>query len=160
MKVVFLDIDGVLNKITDPRTFLPSCVEALNLITDTTGAVIVLHSTWRYAFTLEQMQEYLVNAGVTGSLIDMASVPDFEKLDSGILVFPEGTSPHKHERPGSIQMWLDHHPGEVESFVILDDDPNMEHLKEFHIQTSGAPGGSPLNEEDAARAIAMLGAIT
>jgi HAD domain in Swiss Army Knife RNA repair proteins len=54
MKVVFLDIDGVLNskKTLNPRNFPyvvdPKLLRRLELLLERTGAKVVLSSTWRY----------------------------------------------------------------------------------------------------------------
>ncbi len=67
MKIIFLDIDGVLNHMYwlkkmkgvegDKKFFDPDCVRRLNTITDKTGAKIVLSSSWRIGKTKEQLKE-------------------------------------------------------------------------------------------------------
>ena len=74
MKVIFLDIDGVLNTPASIKlapifvegaptwygrhlhAFDKNCISALNKITDATKAKIVISSTWRLMF--EQAQRY------------------------------------------------------------------------------------------------------
>jgi hypothetical protein len=84
MKVVFLDLDGVLNtfedhppgahtKVKTPSgiiitvgvggDFSPDLVANLNMITDQTGAKIVVHSTWRHTYDLGELREILAKAG-------------------------------------------------------------------------------------------------
>ena len=82
MKVVLLDIDGVLNhsgcpldcpcreKAAKDADFYPSLVERLNRITDATGAQIVIASTWRVRKTVEELQAILVEGGVTAPVYD------------------------------------------------------------------------------------------
>lgn len=88
MKVIFLDVDGVLNSeewmksrrdkysMDDIHTqypfyeFSPDLVANLNKITDATGAKIVVSSTWRLGRTVEQLIELLKSVGVTGEVID------------------------------------------------------------------------------------------
>src|SRR5581483_4761430 len=127
MKVIFLDFDGVIvpahswreRKGKSERGWKP-CVDALNHITDTTGAVIVVSSTWRLGEEVIALRELLRGWGVTGSVVGKTprltvSETDFRELDRG------------HE----IQWWLDqrgNRRGDVESFVILDDDSDMAHL--------------------------------
>ena len=42
-----------------------------------------------------------------------------------------------HETRGrEIKMWLDDHAGEIEDFIILDDDADMWILKDYLIQTN------------------------
>jgi hypothetical protein len=50
--IIFLDIDGVLNRCGNPhgvgRMFEPECVHALKWAIEKTNAAIVLSSSWRY----------------------------------------------------------------------------------------------------------------
>eukprot|EP00012_Vannella_robusta_P006151 CAMPEP_0206201584 /NCGR_PEP_ID=MMETSP0166-20121206/11650_1 /ASSEMBLY_ACC=CAM_ASM_000260 /TAXON_ID=95228 /ORGANISM="Vannella robusta, Strain DIVA3 518/3/11/1/6" /LENGTH=261 /DNA_ID=CAMNT_0053620317 /DNA_START=1 /DNA_END=783 /DNA_ORIENTATION=+ len=48
MKLIFLDVDGVLNRDVTEGGFEDECVEALKYIVQKSGAKIVLSSTWRY----------------------------------------------------------------------------------------------------------------
>jgi hypothetical protein len=135
--VVFLDIDGVLNNRgcfrpgnCDPRFGRnpdPFCVDALNYITETTGAKIVVSSTWRIS-GLEHMRETMRRWGVTGEVMDIT--PRLETRNGDIwLSAPRGTE---------IQAWLadsDNPP-----FVILDDDSDMEHLSDRLVQTNFEQG--------------------
>lgn len=118
MKVIFLDIDGVLNsgnyikrldgQFDDPQYQMdPVAVARLNTITRLTGASIVVSSTWRLAFKHSAdpvgqcqrcMSAYKIEApviGITGEL-------------------PGG-------RKEEIREWLSEH-SDVDAFVILDDD--------------------------------------
>ena len=66
MRIIFLDIDGVLNSELwykevkyanlEEKHFSPALVENLNTITDQTGAKIVVSSSWRKNKTLEQLK--------------------------------------------------------------------------------------------------------
>ena len=154
MKVIFLDIDGVLvNRESLKRggglraKAWPSCVAALNTITDSTGAAIVVSSTWRYYFDLYGMGDKLKSWGVKGEVI--GATEDLSRK-SGVLY-------EAIQRGDEIQSWLDgalFHIGEdVESFVILDDDSDMKHLLPNLIATKFESG---LTMEDAAKAISLL----
>lgn len=66
MKIIFLDIDGVLNnqvdeersviKIDHPDDFISErCVTLLNELIENTGAKVVVSSTWRIGKTVEQL---------------------------------------------------------------------------------------------------------
>ena len=50
MKIIFLDIDGVLNQTGNAASlpFDPNCVMYLNHVIKETGAHIVISSAWRY----------------------------------------------------------------------------------------------------------------
>lgn len=121
MKILFLDIDGVLNS----RQFFlkvagqnllpddkidPDMVARLNQITDATGAHIVVSSTWRYAYqnNLSGLQSMLKRHGVTGLVIGM-------------------TNTDNHARGLQIKQWLDWHAN-ADAFVILDDDSDDQML--------------------------------
>ena len=85
-KLIFLDIDGVLNNSamnhstelfneinsidTIHGRLSPINIANLNCITDTTDAKIVISSSWRILSDLDEMRDILANAGVTGDIID------------------------------------------------------------------------------------------
>lgn len=82
MKLIFLDIDGVLNDWERPwrdvgdydPQIVPRCVKAFNRIIRETEAKIVLSSTWRNLIISEHMslrgfQVFLTSHGVRGELI-------------------------------------------------------------------------------------------
>jgi hypothetical protein len=152
MKVVFLDFDGVLNRGFGRAE--PRLADRLNTITHKSGAVIVVHSSWRYGRSLDMLRHILEGWGVKGEVIDMTPVPEGAKPTGGGYItipdasmqafldalpeeFKDSASTNKwhYERPCSIQMWLDAHPGEVESFVILDDHAGFAHLHRNHVHT-------------------------
>lgn len=151
MKVVFLDFDGPII----PRCAYspenqrpggyPSCVAELNRITDTTGAVIVVSSTWRLD-GLMKTRERLNAWGVKADCIDVTprlcrGNGDYRELERG------------HE----IQHWLDNYEREpVDSFVILDDDKDMVHLMPYLVHT---PFDYGIRARHADKAIAILNAL-
>jgi len=149
MKVVFLDLDGVLNSTdyldNDPRATIivvsgpegllaPDMVECLNRITSATGASIVMTTAWRYHLDQERLVQALERAGVDAPVIDRTPI------------LPGET------RRTEVQEWLDVHP-EVTSFVILEDGHNMGHLKPFTVYTEEAVG---LQDEHVGPAISIL----
>lgn len=93
MKIIFLDIDGVLNhqnwfsrrhKEVNQNDvvshypfyeFDPESVEQLNRIINETGAKVVVSSTWRLGRTITQLQEILDRVGFIGEVID--KTPNF-----------------------------------------------------------------------------------
>lgn len=112
MKVIFLDIDGVLNsdEYFEKTTNLNiqgieseidvTKIELLKKAIDETGAKVVLSSTWRYLRKVQYLKELLSHYGI--SITD--STPFLE-----------------NKRGLEIKQWLVNHP-EVEDFVILDDE--------------------------------------
>lgn len=153
MRVVFLDVDGVLNSIDwwtrnyearmaargdmwdrFEQEIDPEAVVRLNRITETTGAKICLSSTWRMHFaSAEKAQEFFWKHDVEAPFV--------------------GMTPTKHDMRGNqIQAWLDEHP-EVEQFVIIDDDSDMEHLVDHLVLTCNNVG---LLDADVEKAINQL----
>ena len=153
MKILFLDIDGVLNnRFTHlgpnhhtwndwhfkglDRSLIPH----LNRIIEETGAKIVLSSTWRLHHTPEQMHARLTSAGMKPEIeiIDRTDV-----LNHGPIYVP---------RCQEIEKWLDEHP-EVVDFAVLDDDGDA-NIPGHFVHTVHDVG---LTEEDANEAIKILG---
>lgn len=133
MKVIFLDIDGVLNSdLTKERTKQSASVfvsdiyiRHLKEIIDVTGAVIVLSSDWRldrddkrYNADFLQLKEKLLNFGI--EIFDFT--PNFNNA-----------------RGGEIQSWIESHP-EVGNFVILDDRTDVGPNEDKLVQTIPAFG--------------------
>lgn len=126
MKVLFLDVDGVLNMHTSGGRYALNRkrLQLLQNIIEETGAVIVLSSTWRGDnLALKKLSRNLQYRGL--KIHDMT--PKFNDKD-------------RHFRGDEIQDWLDRHP-EITSYVIVDDDSDMldSQLRNF-IQTDGNIG--------------------
>lgn len=157
MKVIFLDVDGVLcnhESISagykartaaeqDPYGPHEGCVGQLNRIIEATGALIVVSSTWRKTNTPNAaMRERLGRWGVRGTVIGTTPVLHGDE--------------YAYRRRGcEIQQWIETARMPVTSFVILDDDSDMAHLRHRLVQTTMAHG---LTSADADRAIAILNA--
>lgn len=142
MKFIFLDIDGVLvNRASLMKhsgryaSADPECVAALNHILRVTGAEIILSSTWRFD---PDIRDLFRQFGVEKPIRDLTP-----RL--------RGSS-----RGAEIAEWLSRFENcwpTVESFVIVDDGNDMDHLLPRLIQTSHEIG---LTMEHAERAIVML----
>ena len=149
MKVIFLDVDGVLNnRHTRTRTGEGWCfvddflVARVCKIVDATGAVIVLSSTWRDEWNVEDESR-------NGS--------DFNELRAKFREFGMDF----YDRTGAWQMrgrgweildWLERHES-VESFVILDDWNDMGPVRDHLILTNPSLG---LTDEQVQEAIEIL----
>lgn len=125
MKILFLDIDGVLNcrsyigrpgrnSLSELDWFQdqidPACMDRLNQILDQSKAKVVISSSWRIILSLPELQEILTSKGFRGEII--GKTPELPPDD----------------REEEISLWLRDNP--AESFVILDDgrvDPNFDH---------------------------------
>lgn len=138
MKILFLDVDGVLNSLlffrTRPRSDYLSddrldlqAIERLNRITDETGAKIVVSSTWRLPYVWNNQLAMLIVAlqktGIKGEIIGMT--PDHQT---------------QYGRGGEIQDWMNNCGLQIDSFVILDDDSDMDHLTNHLVQTKFVDG--------------------
>ena len=135
MKIDFLDFDGPIipiqsheNRRGRMEKAWPACVKALNRITDTTGAKIVVTSSWRDTSVkklyngqaLEEMKSLLDAWNVTGEVLGIT--PYYVKsIGNFAIEVPRG------QEIASFLKACD----EVESFVILDDDDDMKELKDF-----------------------------
>lgn len=124
MRIIFLDIDGVLctwESMKLPRIpplpsharFCQRSVANLNRITDVTRAVIVISSSWRCQSAPQSLSlgSHIAREGVSARII--------------------GQTPRLRTCRGyEIQAWLDDacYRDPIESLVILDDDSDMEHL--------------------------------
>jgi len=140
-KVLFLDVDGVLNAVgtknKSPHGTYgvdPERAKILDRIVDQTGCYIVLSSTWR---KYPDLVAYLFGtlSPATRSMI-VSKTP----------VFSNG------ERGDEIREWLDSNPG-VKTFAILDDDADMGSVLPFLVQTHPFEA---LTDEIADRVIKML----
>lgn len=154
MKVIFLDIDGVLNNhdsmhrayekgldAAGIRGWDRGSVDELKRIVAETGARIVISSTWRLNIS-DRRSEHAVAAG-----FEMYGIPEFTDVTPN---FPGKI------RGLEIKSWMDNWAEEpIESFVILDDDSDMlpEQMAHF-VQPSLFRGG--LNKELADKAIEIL----
>jgi hypothetical protein len=132
MRLIFLDIDGVLNHGYDPSRVpaavvsgwgyaespstnagfdycVPSCVTALNDLTRATGASIVVSSSWREAHPLDELRAVLRRFGVEAEVVGVTPY-DLEDVDG----WPA-------TRAAEIRAYLDRCEEEVGSYVVIDD---------------------------------------
>ena len=147
MKVLFLDVDGVLNKANTKEKTATGCsfvedifVRRLKNIVDQTGCEIVLSSDWRYDAHTELIPE-----------LDELE----DKLSEYGLALYDFTPVINNHRGQEIQSWLDAHT-DVGSFVILDDRGDMEPNMERLVRTLFSHG---LTEENKREAIKVLNGV-
>jgi hypothetical protein len=144
MKVLFLDIDGVMNNFhmrNFGQKFSEPSRDALNSIVERVPELkIVISSAWRM-HGLVYMQKMLHKNKIKGALdeFDGTNVIDCTGREDGI-------------RGHQIQCWLDRNPG-VTSFVILDDESDMGHLMDKLVKTNSFVG---LTSKEADRAVEIL----
>lgn len=130
MKVIFLDVDGVITSARDNgfEDFNINVVHWLRYLCESSEARIVISSTWRQFTTHEFWKT------IFGDVIhDDWRTPDrTRKSEGGIWI--------SSIRGDDIEAWLEQNPS-VTEYVILDDDSDFhEHQKPHHIKTDGMNG--------------------
>jgi hypothetical protein len=145
-KIIFLDIDGVLNseesykQIGTYKVFSPKSLNALERILKVSGAKIVISSAWRYSHTTQEMQDMLAGFGVTCEVIGETPSTGpiyFESDDTDII------QPIYPTRGKEIKAWLDENTHGPIHFVIIDDISDMDELSSHLVQTSFEKGLGP-----------------
>lgn len=158
MKVIFLDVDGVLNSLSckekiEGYIFVEDeKIARLKEIIDHTGAKVVLSSTWRYGWhAMEHVKEPDEN--------DLRDIYMFEALRDKLLehgIELLGYTKDFGRRGDEISDWLKKWMGEpIETYVILDDMGAVEmrtHCR-YLVQTSISRG---LEQKHIKRAIDIL----
>ena len=162
-KVVFLDIDGVLNtkwwytqmdrntpKDKYGYAFDPNAVSNLKKIIDETGADIVISSSWK-SFGISELEDMWQDRGLPGKLIGITpnTVSD-EMLLNADLDHMELFS----IRGAEIKEWLTKHGKHVSHYAIIDDMDNMLTEQRLHFVKTDPEIG--ITVEDAEKAIMIL----
>jgi hypothetical protein len=157
MKVIFLDIDGVLNS----QEFLQNNknepvdkrnVSILRGVIDKTGAVIVMSSAWRLWFDDNMMpkegySQYLYDILSELGIKIFAKTPDFSTEEI------RAKKTFSHIKAKEIIAWLNEHRS-VEKYAVIDDlDLMNEEVNARLIKINGQVG---ITEEDAIRVIDMI----
>ena len=139
MKIIFLDIDGVLNVIGQGhdeygQLFHKHFEDNLKRIIDETSAKIVISSSWRKA-GLDVMKKMWAKRNLPGEVIDTTPGLYVFKNTTNIRFF-NGQREQKKlpkfkgysvPRGSEIEYWLSDNSGKhiIESYVILDDDTDF-----------------------------------
>ncbi|WAS98257.1 HAD domain-containing protein [Nannocystis punicea] len=142
-RVLFLDIDGVMNTLSSPvdpaigltSLLLPGCVAALNRVVQATGAVVVVTSTWRLTMPLAELRAHFRAAGCVAEIVD---------------VTPDLDAPR---RDREIAAWLAAQAEPPRAYCILDDDRDMDGLPGRLVRTDSRRG---LGDDELPRVLALL----
>lgn len=164
MKVIFLDVDGVLNSEDDLMIYrekngITGCIlydevedrplKLLKELVDKSGAKIVLSSTWRYGHA--RMKDKDIFGGTLyKKIVDRLKEYDMEIYDVTPRLFGK-------KRGDEIRDWLQHSTEKIERFVILDDDADMCEFVETNLVKTTYKTG--LTQEHVDKALEILHAI-
>lgn len=151
-KIIFLDIDGVLNnqlhytsdyskelneevkklnnqnkhqeghRVWELSNFCPRNVEILNQLIKETDAYIVVSSTWRKNRSVEELQDLFDEVGIEGEIIGKTPVLYFNR--------DENVDYQPVPRGSEIKAWMDSYSKNLGKsikikYIILDDDSDM-----------------------------------
>lgn len=141
MKIIFLDVDGVLNSAQDGysiRLRTDSHLKLLQRIVQETGAKLVLSSSWRIGFT-----------PVSKNLLARFREYGLELMDCT----PELSGSCRGDE---ICQWLtdNSYDYNIENFVILDDEADMAEFTDKNLVQTDTNIG--LQKQDAVECIKML----
>jgi Swiss Army Knife RNA repair-like protein len=168
MKLIFLDIDGVLNStryvesdyykqatanMSDAEVMLiahhlhldPDALRLVNDLVKRSGAQVILSSTWRGKYSCEEMTEMMKGRGADFVVSD-ATPALFGKVHSSRI--PRG------KEIGHYLKLLEKQP---DAYVILDDHDDMLTLKDHLVQTDIKLG---LTQDDVEKALKILNGET
>ena len=157
MKIIFLDIDGVLNNVESHR--LPHTMNRkwmlridernlppLQWLLEKSGAQIVMSSSLRGGYDPEQWTQCWRELGVPSATV-CGITPRLEEEQNGLsLGVPRGRE---------IGRWVNNHSlfFDIESFVILDDSDDMERLSSRLVLTDYRVGLTMADAEKALRTL-------
>ena len=160
MKVIFLDIDGVLNlpgaelgyskmgakwrdlwTEKDPSrlnaysiVFSPSAIYHLGEIVRQTGAKIVISSTWRRGSDLEEMKGWFLDPDISEAII--GKTPCFYSTSHPELADKQG----RVQRGEEIYWYIQNSKEEITRYAVIDDDGDMDAVRRNFFQTDGWDG--------------------
>ncbi len=120
MKIIFLDIDGVLNSAkydrsrgADDGNIDKSRLSLLKELTDASGAKIILSSSWRMHWSKENSE-----CGIVGRELNKIFA------ESGLEIYGKTPELSSFDRPAEIRAWLENasrEGKEIKNFAIIDD---------------------------------------
>jgi len=140
MKVLFLDIDGVLNRYDmfagrcSREIISDEMVARINRVVKETGCSVVVSSSWRLIMSLDELSLLLEEHGFLSEVI----------IDR---------TPHIDRRDNEILVWLRDHK-DVTKFAVVDDEASdLTDVKDQLVRTSFDTG---ILDEHADQLIEML----
>jgi hypothetical protein len=151
LRVIFLDIDGVLNR-TKEATHIridEDCVQRLKTLIEHTDAKVVLSTFWRH---FDEYITYILHREGIAADVVIGRTPG--RTGSQHLSASAADEAQYASRAAEIKTWLAQHP-EVTQFVILDDRPSAADasLQAHFVQTLSDHG---LTDADVVRCSELL----
>lgn len=141
MKIIFLDIDGVLNfkecnSIFDEYYFVDDeKLMILKEIINQTGAKVVLSSDWKIGWIHR-------DEGIVSPKSKRFIALEEKMNEFGITLFSKTPIGNQDYRGDEIKSWIEQWGGEkIENFVIIDDMDDMRPYKNKLVKTSFLKGG-------------------
>jgi hypothetical protein len=138
MKVIFLDVDGVLNSRKDNFSVeleTDSHLSLLRKLYNATGAKIVMSPSWQ---RIPSLIKYII----------------YRLTEHGMYIHGITRKIIGATKAYAIKDYIEHSVEPIEQFVILDDEPDMgEYSKTNHVRTSIEVGLQP---KDVGQAFAIL----
>jgi len=139
-RIIFLDMDGVMNHIghmKGPDPIDPECIKRLNEIVEATDAKVVISSTWRKYTSFNTLAGRMTKMGFVGEILDYT--PCIER-EFG----------YNAPRGCEIQLWIKRNIADGDCtyrrYIILDDDSDMLlEQRENFILTDATGGGLTIN---------------
>ena len=153
MKIIFLDIDGVLNSRRYDQERAPGYANKIDVtrlpllkeIVDRTGARIVLSTSWRMYWEPDEA----LCAPIGQDINEL-----FAQYE--LSIYDKTPTISARDRDEEVREWLSAHNGEVESFVMLDDIAfGWGDLSDHLVRTSPMIGRG-LEQEHVEKAILLL----
>jgi hypothetical protein len=105
MRIIFLDIDGVVNLEID---WCKESINVLNRLIYITDSKIVITSDWRYNYTIKELRNIFSNVGLCCDIIDTIDLHDNSNIES-----------IEKDRFIGIMNYIKKH--DLKNFLIIDD---------------------------------------
>ena len=126
MRIIFLDIDGVLNSMSglikrggqSVQDLYVEHIEVLMWLIRKTKSHVVITSTWRLGKSVDDLKQLFYNYGVPSKYI----IDKTERLSG-------------KQRGEEIKLWLDTTDKDIEGFVVIDDDSDMDAIRSNFVKT-------------------------
>jgi len=124
-KILFMDIDGVLinewsltqksiliDEITDYQPYAPECVKALNMLITHFNADVVIHSTRRYQYSLEEFKEIWRKSGIQFNNLSILRYGDMEE---------KWFNNPNEEKAYDLKKYIAKHSISQDSYLVIED---------------------------------------